>query len=63
MRKISETVLFLMLLIGIAIGGDVFPASTLFDHILRFNNIPQVYTPITPAGSVSSVSSGRSKSR
>uniref|UniRef100_A0A0D3AX21 CoA-binding domain-containing protein n=1 Tax=Brassica oleracea var. oleracea TaxID=109376 RepID=A0A0D3AX21_BRAOL len=27
---------------GIAIGGDVFPASTLFDHILRFNNIPQV---------------------
>nr|VDD26721.1 unnamed protein product [Brassica oleracea] len=27
---------------GIAIGGDVFPASTLFDHILRFNNIPQI---------------------
>ena len=32
-----------MLLIGIAIGGDVFPGSTLSDHILRFNNIPQVY--------------------
>lgn len=28
---------------GIAIGGDVFPGSTLSDHILRFNNIPQVY--------------------
>ncbi|KAG2283973.1 hypothetical protein Bca52824_055193 [Brassica carinata] len=27
---------------GIAIGGDVFPGSTLFDHILRFNNIPQI---------------------
>ncbi|KAM3330373.1 hypothetical protein ACQJBY_026958 [Aegilops geniculata] len=27
---------------GIAIGGDVFPGSTLSDHILRFNNIPQV---------------------
>lgn len=28
---------------GIAIGGDVFPGSTLSDHVLRFNNIPQVY--------------------
>lgn len=28
--------------IGIAIGGDVFPGSTLSDHVLRFNNIPQV---------------------
>ncbi|XP_028760154.1 ATP-citrate synthase beta chain protein 1-like isoform X1 [Neltuma alba] len=27
---------------GIAIGGDVFPGSTLSDHILRYNNIPQV---------------------
>ncbi|KAL2453865.1 ATP-citrate synthase beta chain protein 2 [Abeliophyllum distichum] len=27
---------------GIAIGGDVFPGSTLSDHVLRFNNIPQV---------------------
>ncbi|KAE8725852.1 ATP-citrate synthase beta chain protein 1 [Hibiscus syriacus] len=27
---------------GIAIGGDVFPVSTLSDHILRFNNIPRV---------------------
>ncbi|KAG6726289.1 hypothetical protein I3842_02G073900 [Carya illinoinensis] len=27
---------------GIAIGGDVFPGSTLSDHALRFNNIPQV---------------------
>ncbi|XP_073106712.1 ATP-citrate synthase beta chain protein 1-like [Elaeis guineensis] len=27
---------------GIAIGGDVFPGSTLSDHILRFNNIPQI---------------------
>ena len=33
----------MLLLIGIAIGGDVFPGSTLSDHILRFNNIPQVY--------------------
>lgn len=28
--------------LGIAIGGDVFPGSTLSDHVLRFNNIPQV---------------------
>lgn len=28
--------------VGIAIGGDVFPGSTLSDHVLRFNNIPQV---------------------
>ncbi|KAH0923589.1 hypothetical protein HID58_023607, partial [Brassica napus] len=27
---------------GIAIGGDVFPGSTLSDHILRFNNIPHI---------------------
>ncbi|CAL0300970.1 unnamed protein product [Lupinus luteus] len=27
---------------GIAIGGDVFPGSTLSDHVLRFNSIPQV---------------------
>jgi ATP citrate (pro-S)-lyase len=27
---------------GIAIGGDVFPGSTLSDHVLRFNNSPQV---------------------
>eukprot|EP01018_Ginkgo_biloba_P027567 Gb_16144 [translate_table: standard] len=27
---------------GIAIGGDVFPGSTLSDHILRFNNIPEI---------------------
>ncbi|XP_074291872.1 ATP-citrate synthase beta chain protein 1-like isoform X2 [Silene latifolia] len=27
---------------GIAIGRDVFPGSTLSDHVLRFNNIPQV---------------------
>ncbi|KAL8130233.1 hypothetical protein V2J09_019388 [Rumex salicifolius] len=27
---------------GIAIGGDVFPGSTLSDHVLRYNNIPQV---------------------
>ncbi|GKA18249.1 hypothetical protein Tco_0698086 [Tanacetum coccineum] len=26
---------------GIAIGGDVFPGSTLSDHLMRFNNIPQ----------------------
>jgi ATP citrate (pro-S)-lyase len=26
---------------GIAIGGDVYPGSTLSDHVLRFNNIPQ----------------------
>lgn len=28
--------------VGIAIGGDVFPGSTLSDHVLRYNNIPQV---------------------
>ncbi|CAI5928495.1 unnamed protein product [Closterium sp. NIES-65] len=27
---------------GIAIGGDGFPGSTLSDHVLRFNNIPQI---------------------
>eukprot|EP00850_Spirogloea_muscicola_P025250 SM002555S09055 [mRNA] locus=s2555:584:1665:+ [translate_table: standard] len=27
---------------GVAIGGDVFPGSTLSDHVLRFNNIPQI---------------------
>ncbi|CAK9866095.1 unnamed protein product [Sphagnum jensenii] len=27
---------------GIAIGGDVYPGSTLSDHVLRFNNISQV---------------------
>ncbi|KAF3597290.1 hypothetical protein DY000_02025797 [Brassica cretica] len=28
--------------VGIAIGGDVFPGSTLSDQIFRFNNIPQI---------------------
>ncbi|KAJ7544519.1 hypothetical protein O6H91_09G081600 [Diphasiastrum complanatum] len=27
---------------GIAIGGDVYPGSTLSDHVLRLNNIPQI---------------------
>ncbi|WVY92826.1 hypothetical protein V8G54_031914 [Vigna mungo] len=27
---------------AIAIGGDVCPGSTLSDHVLRFNNIPQI---------------------
>ncbi|CAK9231211.1 unnamed protein product [Sphagnum troendelagicum] len=27
---------------GIAIGGDAYPGSTLSDHVLRFNNIPQI---------------------
>lgn len=27
---------------GIAIGGDVFPGSTLSDHVLRFSHIPQI---------------------
>lgn len=27
---------------GIAIGGDSFPGSTLSDHCLRYQNIPQV---------------------
>ena len=27
---------------GIAIGGDTFPGSTLSDHCLRYQNIPQV---------------------
>jgi len=26
--------------VGITIGGDIFPGSTLPDHVLRFNNIP-----------------------
>jgi hypothetical protein len=30
---------------GIAIGGDAYPGSTLSDHVLRFNNIPQVRCP------------------
>lgn len=29
-------------LAGIAIGGDVFPGSTLSDHCLRYQNIPQI---------------------
>lgn len=33
----------IVIFIGVAIGGDVFPGSTLSDHVLRFNNIPQVY--------------------
>ena len=32
----------LVLCQGIAIGGDSFPGSTLSDHCLRFQNIPQV---------------------
>ena len=27
---------------GIAIGGDTYPGSTLLDHLLRFENIPDV---------------------
>lgn len=27
---------------GIAIGGDVFPGSTLSDHCLRYQNIPDI---------------------
>lgn len=27
---------------GIAIGGDSFPGSTLSDHCLRYQNIPQI---------------------
>jgi hypothetical protein len=27
---------------GIAIGGDAFPGSTLSDHCLRYQHIPQV---------------------
>jgi ATP citrate (pro-S)-lyase len=27
---------------GIAIGGDMFPGSTLLEHLLRFENIPEV---------------------
>jgi hypothetical protein len=29
---------------GIAIGGDAFPGSTLSDHCLRYQHIPQVGT-------------------
>lgn len=32
----------LYLAAGIAIGGDSFPGSTLSDHCLRYENIPQV---------------------
>ena len=31
-----------MLLTGIAIGGDSYPGSTLSDHCLRYENIPQI---------------------
>jgi hypothetical protein len=34
--------LLLLLLPGIAIGGDTFPGSTLSDHCIRYQNIPQV---------------------
>ncbi len=27
---------------GIAIGGDSFPGSTLSDHCIRYQNIPQI---------------------
>ena len=27
---------------GIAIGGDTYPASTLLEHLLRFENIPEI---------------------
>lgn len=30
---------------GIAIGGDAFPGSTLSDHCLRYQNIPQARSP------------------
>jgi hypothetical protein len=30
------------LLPGIAIGGDTFPGSTLSDHCIRYQNIPQI---------------------
>jgi succinyl-CoA synthetase alpha subunit len=33
---------FSPLLSGIAIGGDAFPGSTLSDHCLRYQHIPQV---------------------
>lgn len=32
----------LMLSAGIAIGGDTFPGSTLSDHCIRYQNIPQI---------------------
>ncbi|KAJ6973639.1 uncharacterized protein [Populus alba] len=31
---------------GIAVGGDMFPGSTLSDHVPWFNNIPQVKTMV-----------------
>ena len=37
-----KTLLLLFAFLGIAIGGDVFPGSTLSDHVLRYQNIPQV---------------------
>jgi succinyl-CoA synthetase alpha subunit len=30
------------LYVGIAIGGDTFPGSTLSDHCIRYQNIPQI---------------------
>ncbi|GKB20811.1 ATP-citrate synthase beta chain protein 1, partial [Tanacetum coccineum] len=32
----------------IAIGGDLFPGSTQSDHVLRFNNIPQIKMIVVP---------------
>lgn len=41
--EVKSHLALIMTFIGIAIGGDVFPGSTLSDHVLRFNNIPQVH--------------------
>lgn len=42
----SNSMCVAQIILGIAIGGDVFPGSTLSDHVLRFNNIPQVCNAI-----------------
>lgn len=36
------TVADVLLSAGIAIGGDTFPGSTLSDHCIRYQNIPQI---------------------
>lgn len=41
----SRSTFPLMRFTGIAIGGDSYPGSTLSDHCLRYQNIPQVGVP------------------
>lgn len=37
-----SSLLVCLVSVGIAIGGDTFPGSTLSDHCIRYQNIPQI---------------------